>query len=71
MEGYILKERRHRRDCGQEVLDGEVGNDNLILCHDTRDAVLGDCFHAVRLKRKREKEATWLSEKECRCWQQI
>ena len=53
--GQFRKEKGHRRDCGQEVLDGEVGNGNLILCYDARDAIFGDGFHDVKRRRNREK----------------
>ena len=43
--GRLSKRKKDRRDRGQEVLDSEVGDDDLVLCHDAGDAVLGDCFH--------------------------
>jgi hypothetical protein len=50
-------ERREgdRRYGGQQVLDGEIGYNDLVLRHDARDAVFRDCFHNVKGNREKEK----------------
>ena len=55
MGGHFRKERSHQRDCGQEVFDGEVRDDNLILCYDARNAIFGNSFHDIKRRRMREK----------------
>jgi hypothetical protein len=46
--GATFEEKKsHQRDCGQEVFDGEVRNDDLILCYDGRNTIFGDSFHDV------------------------
>lgn len=50
------KEGGDGRDCGQEVLDGEIGNNNVVLCHDGCYAIFGDSFHdETRSEKERER----------------
>lgn len=46
------------RNSGQQVLDGEVRNDDLVLRNDARDAVFRDRFHGVKERKKRSWEDT-------------
>lgn len=52
---HFQKERRHQRDSGQQVFDGEVGNDHLILSYHGRNAVFGNGFHDEKARKEREK----------------
>jgi len=44
---------------GQQVLNGEVGYNYLVLCHDARDAVFRDCFHDEDERKERKKKRDW------------
>ena len=41
------------RNSGQQVLDGEVRNDDLVLRNDARDAVFRDRFHGVKERERK------------------